>query len=220
VAPTREAAVVVDSWPLIRAGISQLLADQGMMVLAEGAAAAQAVGGVTGPVNLVVLGSTTEPLLDDVDRVRRLPGPEGAAAPNIVVLLDRVDATELRALLTRDVGGILNRTIGMEELGQACTTVMAGQRVLSNAAMSVLASGGLDLTEPDADTGAQAGVLTPKEREVLAQLAQHRSNAEIATALHVSAATVKTHLSNIYGKLGVKGRRQAVVAAAERGLLA
>lgn len=216
VAPVQDTAVVIDSWPLIRAGIRQLLTDRGMAVIADDPSVAAATNGFARPLHLAVLGTTAEPLLDGVDRIRRLAGPAGSDGPSIVVLLDRVDAAELRLLLNRGVGGVLQRTIGMEELGQACSTVLAGQRVLSAPAMSVLASGGLDLA---ADAAGEKSPLTPKEREVLAQLAQHRSNAEIAAQLHLSAATVKTHLSNIYGKLDVRGRREAVVAAAERGLL-
>ncbi len=98
---------------------------------------------------------------------------------------------------------------------------MDGRRVLSGGALSVLASAGLEVSITSADEIVLDDVhrLTPKETEVLSHLARHRSNAEIAAQMHLSAATVKTHLSNIYAKLDVPGRRQAVVAAVERGLL-
>ena len=95
---------------------------------------------------------------------------------------------------------------------------MAGQRVLSGGPLSVLASAGLELSQPAIETSVPSG-LTRKELQVLSELAQHYSNREIAEHLHVSSATIKTHLSSIYGKLGVGGRREAVVAGVERGLL-
>jgi ATP/maltotriose-dependent transcriptional regulator MalT len=61
--------------------------------------------------------------------------------------------------------------------------------------------------------------LTAKELEVLARLAEGKSNQQIAEALFVTAATVKTHLSNIYGKLGVANRREALARALALGLL-
>ncbi|HUG84929.1 MAG TPA: LuxR C-terminal-related transcriptional regulator, partial [Euzebya sp.] len=104
----------------------------------------------------------------------------------------------------------------------ACGQVMAGQRVLAGGPLSVLASAGLEVSVGPAteawDTDV-AALLTPKESEVLGHLANHCSNAEIADAMHLSAATVKTHLSNIYAKLGVGGRREAVVEAVQQGLL-
>ena len=84
----------------------------------------------------------------------------------------------------------------------------------------MLATAGLELQEPEPEEEERDnGLLTRKELEVLAELGRHLSNREIAETMHVSAATVKTHLSNIYGKLGVTSRREAVVAAVERGLL-
>src|SRR5690606_15563347 len=114
----------------------------------------------------------------------------------------------------------VQRSIGMDDLGAACERVMAGHRVLSGGPLSVLASAGLQVAE-DAPTAKDDdnGGLTRKELEVLSHLAQHQSNAEIAARLHVSAATVKTHLSNIYAKMGVRDRREAVVAGVQRGLL-
>jgi ATP/maltotriose-dependent transcriptional regulator MalT len=71
-----------------------------------------------------------------------------------------------------------------------------------------------------ADGGADAdGVLTRKELEVLARLADGRSNKQIADALFVTQATVKTHLAHIYTKLNVSGRQAAVARAVELGLL-
>ncbi|CAN5337667.1 response regulator transcription factor [soil metagenome] len=212
-------AIVVDSWPLMRAGISRMLLDASLQVAAEEASATDALAAVPGRLDLAVLGVTREPLLDSVVRIRKRRGGDPASAPRVVVMLERVEPDELRRLLAAGVEGVMQRTVSLDELGRACQRVLSGERVLSGVALSVLASSGLKAaptaTEPeDADTS-----LTPKEREVLSHLAQQRSNAEIARAMHVSAATVKTHLSKIYAKLDVAGRSEAVVAGAQRGLL-
>ena len=118
------------------------------------------------------------------------------------------------------VEGVLDRSVDLEDLRAGCERVLAGQRVLAGNPLAVLASAGLELTEAEPEPTDDGGsLLTRKEMEVLAELGRHSSNREIAAAMHVSSATVKTHLSNIYAKLGVSGRREAVLAAVERGLL-
>ncbi|WP_370327181.1 LuxR C-terminal-related transcriptional regulator [Euzebya sp.] len=211
-------AIVVDPWPLMRAGVRQLLEASAMRVAADDAAAAVACRSVGDRLDLAIIGATTEPLPEVVDQVRRLPGPEAGQTPRVLIMLERVEADLLRRLLAMGVEGIVQRSIGLDDLRAAAERILAGQRVLSGGPLSVLASAGLEVAEPAVERTDDGG-LTAKELEVLSQLAQHQSNREIAERLHVSAATVKTHLSNIYSKMGVADRRQAVVAAVERGLL-
>ncbi|MEE8599561.1 response regulator transcription factor [Euzebya tangerina] len=211
-------AVVADSWPLLRAGVRQTLQGMSLRVAADEATFESAKAAVGDRLDLVVVGNTLEDPRDIVAQVRRLPGA-GDSPPKIIFLLDAVDAGGLRHLLTDGVEGLVQRSIELPDLKAACERVLAGHRVVSGGPLSVLASAGLELREPGLDSDDRAG-LTRKEREVLSQLAQHVSNKEIAERLHVSAATVKTHLSNIYGKLGVTSRREAVVVGVERGLLA
>jgi DNA-binding NarL/FixJ family response regulator len=107
----------------------------------------------------------------------------------------------------------------MADLAAACERLRAGHRVLSGGPLSVLASAGLRIAEEVDVDGDAGGGLTRKELEVLSHLAQHQSNRAIAERMHLSEATVKSHLSNIYAKLEVSGRREAVVASVQRGLL-
>jgi DNA-binding NarL/FixJ family response regulator len=218
-------AVVADAWPLVRAGVRQLLEDRGLRVAADAATAEEAARGVGDRLDLAVVGPTLEAPLHAVQRLHRLSAADGGR-PRVLLLVERVEAAELRGLLDAGVEGVVGRTIGTADLGAALDRVLAGHRVLAGGPLSVLARAlaGLDVAGPDpaapsAAAGAAAGGLTRKELEVLAHLSRHRSNAEIAAALHVSAATVKTHLQKIYGKLGVADRQGAVVAGVERGLL-
>jgi DNA-binding NarL/FixJ family response regulator len=218
-------AIVVDSWPLVRAGIRQLLVDADIHVTAEDVSVAAALPGIDDGLDLAVIGAGSDPLIDSVRQVKTLQGGQrvDGDGPRILVMVDRIGADELRELLAAGVEGVVQRSAGLDELGQACSKVLEGQRVLSGAALSVLAGSGLDLTEdtvsPSTADAARASNLTPKETEVLSHLARHRSNAEIAAAMHLAPATVKSHLSNLYAKLEVRGRREAVVAAVERGIV-
>ncbi len=213
-------AVVVDGWPLLRQGVRTLLSDAAMRVAADEASIGAALAAVGDRLDLAVIGATKDPLPDVIGRVRRMPGPPEGGAPKVLVLLERVDIAELRALLADGVEGVLDRSVDLEDLRAGCERVLAGQRVLAGNPLAVLASAGLELTEAEPEPTDDGGsLLTRKEMEVLAELGRHSSNREIAAAMHVSSATVKTHLSNIYAKLGVSGRREAVLAAVERGLL-
>ena len=179
--------------------------------------AAQAIGD---RLDLAVIGASKEPLEEAIKRLRALPGPDPDMPPRVLVLLERVDVVQLRGILSMGVEGVIDRSVGLDDLRAACERLLAGQRVLAGSPLSVLATAGLELQEPEPEEEERDnGLLTRKELEVLAELGRHLSNREIAETMHVSAATVKTHLSNIYGKLGVTSRREAVVAAVERGLL-
>src|SRR5690606_36367119 len=97
-----------------------------------------------------------------------------------------------------------------EELFTAVRAAAEGRTVLSPAVASRLVS---------AVRAPALGSLSAREREVLALVAKGTSNREIARELFISEATVKTHLTHLYAKLGVKDRAAAVAAAYERGIL-
>ena len=211
------AAIVVDEWPLVRAGVVQVLDELGLRTAVAGASAGDALRDAEGKeAVLAVLGLHHD--LPRVEAARALKGRE--VAPQVVVLLDRTDAGELKALLAAGVDGLLLRSVAQEELRAAAERVIAGHRVLAGPVLSLLATAGLDLAAPPAVVPQRgAAHLTGKELEVLQGLARGDSTRTIAEALHVSAATVKTHLSHLYAKLGVDSRQRAIVVAVERGLL-
>ncbi|MCF8607625.1 response regulator transcription factor, partial [Gordonia sp. HY442] len=103
-----------------------------------------------------------------------------------------------------------------DELVRAVRVVAAGDALLAPSVTKRLIA---DVTSRTVKTASPAvNVLTPREREVLETVADGKSNAEIAAALFVSEQTVKTHVSNVLAKLGLRDRAQAVVFAYENGL--
>jgi DNA-binding NarL/FixJ family response regulator len=203
--------VVVDGWELMRLGLRAALGPLGVWVIAEASVARDGLRVVrsTGA-GLLVLGETTDLLPRvAVARAKALRDP-----PTVLALAGLPDPEELAALLGAGVDGLLLRSTGVDELAETLQRLRAGERSVAPALLPLLV-GVIDLApvEPGAP------LLTDKEREVLARLAEGYSNRAIAEALSVSPATVKTHLAHIYEKLGAGNRRDALVRAIARGIL-
>jgi DNA-binding NarL/FixJ family response regulator len=123
-------------------------------------------------------------------------------------------------LVALGVDGIALRNGSTEELATVVDRVVKGEKVVVPALLPALA-GRLRLrTHADGDGEAGGVPLTFREREVLAFLAEGRTNREIAGALSVSVATVKSHLVHIYDKLGAANRNEAIGRAVAAGILA
>jgi DNA-binding NarL/FixJ family response regulator len=162
----------------------------------------------------VILMDIRMPELDGIEAIRRLPGQR------VLVLttfgLDEYIVEALRA----GASGFITKDVPADELVRAVRVVAAGDALLTPAVTRQL----LDrvarrLPAPVAIGPSQLSELTDREREVLELLARGMSNAEIAEALIVGEATVKTHVSNVLMKLGLRDRVQAVVLAYEIGLV-
>lgn len=157
----------------------------------------------------------------------RMPGVDGLTAtkeilqqpnpPNVVILttfgLDDYVATAIVA----GAAGFLLKDASAEELITAIRTVAAGEAVLAPSLVRSVFERARVVPVPGAVPGIDD--LTDREREVLEQLAAGRSNAEIGEQLFLSEATVKTHISHILAKLGVRDRVQAVIAAFNAGIV-
>ena len=212
-------AVILDDTPLFAEGVCSVVRPMGLRVEPVGPAFEDIAAHVGDRLDLVIVGQSEVDVATLAERLRALPGRPGDLPPFILVMLTQLDPAQLRKLLSRGIPGIIERSATAEDMRTAVARLMSGERVLSGRPLAVLASTGLNPTPDELGVQEMTNPLTPKEMEVLAKLATHGTNWEIAGSLHVSEATVKTHLASIYHKLEVPGRREAVLVAVERGLL-
>ncbi|MFC0115820.1 response regulator [Kibdelosporangium aridum] len=209
--------LVVDDQDLFRGGFTMILnAQEDMEVVGEAADGAEAI----------VLASELKPdiVLMDI----RMPSVDGVAATATicaktdarVIVLTMFDVDEyVYAALAAGASGFLLKDIRRDELVNAIRVVAAGDALLAPSVTRRLIA---DLAQRGHAVPAlskRLEELTDRERDTLHQLARGLSNVEIATALHVSEHTVKTHVSNLLSKLGLRDRAQAVVFAYESGLV-
>jgi DNA-binding NarL/FixJ family response regulator len=207
--------LIADDQPLMRAGFRAVLEATGEMeVVAEAADGNEAIAAVRANRPDVVLMDIRMPNLDGIEAIRRLPHQR------ILVLttfgLDEYIVEALRA----GASGFITKDVPAEELVRAVRIVAAGDALLTpGVTRQLLDRVARRLPAPVAGGPQQLSELTDREREVLELLARGMSNAEIADALVVGEATVKTHVSNVLMKLGLRDRVQAVVLAYEIGLV-
>ncbi|MGW4909057.1 response regulator [Streptomyces sp. NPDC004270] len=209
--------VVVDDQALVRTGFRLILTADGIEVVAEATDGHQAVDAVRRTRPDVVLMDIRMPELDGLEATRRIlatPDP-----PRVLMLttfdLDRY----VYAALSAGASGFLLKDVTPEHLTAAVRTVRAGDALLAPAITRRLVE---RFARAGGDSGTRhrdLGHLTPRELDVLRLLAQGLSNAELAARLHLSEATVKTHVSRLLGKLSLRDRAQAVVVAYETGLV-
>jgi DNA-binding NarL/FixJ family response regulator len=212
---SRLRVVIADDQPMMRAGFKAVLEATGSIeVVAEAGTGEEAVLAARRENPDVVLMDIRMPGLDGIEATRRLPGQR------VLILttfgLDEYIIEALRA----GASGFLLKDAPTQEVVDAVRAVAAGDAVLAPAVTrQLLDQVGRRL--PAAMSRAPEGLeeLTDREQQVLRMLAVGLSNAEIAEALVLSEATVKTHVSNLLGKLGLRDRVQAVIYAYESGLI-
>ncbi|MFF3942734.1 response regulator [Streptomyces phaeofaciens] len=171
----------------------------------------------------VVVMDIRMPLLDGIQATRQLAGPDAGAPPKVLVVTTfNVDAYVYDALRA-GASGFLLKDAPPAELVNGIRTVARGEALLAPAVTRHLIGHFAEHLRP-ADTSRPAAreelvrALTPRELDVLRQIAEGLSNAEIAAALFITPETVKTYVSRILAKLGLRDRVQAVVLAYRVGL--
>ncbi|MEZ5209711.1 response regulator transcription factor [Gordonia sp. PP30] len=207
--------VIVDDQAMVRAGFAALLnAAPDISVLGD---AADGIDGVDLVRRLrpdVVLMDVRMPRKDGLWAARRIIE---AGLPTRVLMLTTFDIDDyVYTALSIGASGFLLKDAPADELVRAVRVVAAGDALLAPSVTRRLIT---EVTSRRTRTPtAAADVLTPREREVLIVVADGKSNAEIAAELFVSEETVKTHVSRVLAKLGLRDRAQAVVFAYENGL--
>ncbi|HVW32753.1 MAG TPA: response regulator transcription factor [Acidimicrobiia bacterium] len=205
-------AVIIDEWALYRSGVASVLSGLGIEVAGEAAGASDGMMRLwSARPDLLVAGSPAHSRLPELISEAKKAYPD----LRVLALLPVSEAGEARPLLSSGADAVLTRMASPDELESAVRKVAAGERVVAAAALTVLV--GTATTAGDGPGGSHP--LTVKEREVLDLLAKGLSNRDIASALVVSTATVKSHLAHIYEKLGAKNRQDALGRAIEQGLL-
>ncbi|MFM9366659.1 response regulator [Streptomyces sp. Da 82-17] len=204
--------LIVDDHPVVRDGLRGMFATApGFDVLGEAADGVEAVRLVGELDPDVVLMDLRMPGGGGVAAIAEL-SRTGARAKVLVLTTYDTDSDTLPAIEAGATGYLL-KDAPRDELFTAVRAAAEGRTVLSPAVASRLVS----RVRTPAGPGGEP--LSAREREVLALVAKGTPNREIAAELFISEATVKTHLTHIYGKLGVKDRAAAVATAYDRGIL-
>lgn len=206
--------LLVDDQPLVRTGLRALLEPEpDLEVVGEASNGEEALARVSELAPDVVLMDVRMPVLDGVEATRRLAG---SSARVLVLTTFDLDEHVYDALRAGAVGFLL-KDADRADLVRAVRAVAAGQPALAPSVAQRLVEA--VVRRPGRSTGAGLPELTSREQEVLRHVARGASNEEVAAALHVGEATVRTHVSAVLQKLGVRNRVQAVIAAYESGLV-
>jgi DNA-binding NarL/FixJ family response regulator len=208
--------VVADDHEVVRAGYAGLLATQpDFTVVGTARDGAEAVRVCREQAPDVVLMDVRMPVMDGIEATGRLQGP---GAPRVLVLTTFDLDEHVYDALAAGASGFLLKDVTAERLFDAVRVVAAGEALLAPAITRRLIAEFARL-RPRAPAPGTLAALTPRETDVLKLLAEGLSNPEIAERLHVGEETVKTHVSRILSKLGLRDRTQAVVMAYETGLV-
>ena len=213
--------VIADDQALVRGGFRLILKAAGIEVAAEAADGAEAVAATLKYQPDVVLMDIRMPEMDGIEATRRILAA-GASSPAVagvrIIMLTTFDLDQyVYAALSAGASGFLLKDVSPEHLVAAVRLVRCGDALLAPSITRRL----VERFAPRAGVSGDAALsaLTPRELEVLGLVARGLSNAELAAALTLSEATVKTHVARILAKLQLRDRVQAVVLAYETGLV-
>ena len=211
--------IIIDDHPVVRAGMRTVLdAAPDVVVLAEGANGHDALRLAEEQQPDVLVLDVNLPGLNGLEVTRRLCTQE--ASPVILILTVHDDAQTVMGLLESGATGYILKDEALETLVSAVRAAARGESWLSPTVANEVVRRAVGSPRPGAGprtSSRDRERLTPREQEVLALLAQGLGNAAIARKLVVTKRTVQNHVSNIYGKLGVKSRTEAALLAIGRG---
>lgn len=215
--------LLVDDHAVLRAGFRMILsAQEGIEVVGEASNGAEAVAAASTLLPDVICMDVQMPDMDGIEATRLIVADASVAASIVIVTtFDRDDY--LFSALDAGASGFLLKNAGPEELITAVRTIANGDALLApEVTRRVIerygAAGSPASSHSQIEAAPLSEPLTQRESEVLQLLAQAMSNSEIAHALFIGEATVKTHVSKVLQKLGARDRVQAVVYAYRLGL--
>ena len=207
--------LVADDQSMVRAGFRRLLTgEEGIEVVAEAGNGQEAIEKAARFHPTVVLMDIRMPELDGLEATRRILAADRAAR---VLILTTFDLDEyVYEALRAGASGFVLKDDPPEQLIAAVRTVAAGDALLSPAVTRRVIKQFVRVPRPEPPRELEE--LTAREREILRAIAGGLSNAEIGGQLYISETTVKTHVTHIFQKLGLRDRVQAVVLAYQTGL--
>jgi two-component system, NarL family, response regulator LiaR len=207
--------LIADDHAVVRQGLRTFLELQdGIEVVGEAADGVEALELVERTEPDVALLDLVMPRLGGLEAIRRIR--EVAPATRVLVLTSFADDDTVLPAVRAGAAGYLLKDVQPPELVGAIRTVHAGEALLAPSVATMLVE---QIAAEEGDGVDRGEHLTPREREVLALLARGRANKAIALDLGVSERTVKTHVSNILGKLNLTDRTQAAVYAVRHGIV-
>ncbi|HSV41133.1 MAG TPA: response regulator transcription factor [Nocardioidaceae bacterium] len=212
--------VVVDDQEVVRAGFGALLTTQAdFVVVGTAKNGAEAVQLCRTASPDVVLMDVRMPVMDGIEATRRITEAVAEGGPRIL-MLTTFDLDEyVYDALSAGASGFLLKDVTAERLFDAVRVVAGGEALLDPAVTKRLIGEFARLRPKPAAAASLAAQLTAREVEVLTLVAEGLSNTEIAERLVVGDQTVKTHVSRVLAKLGLRDRTQAVITAYESGLV-
>jgi DNA-binding NarL/FixJ family response regulator len=207
--------LVADDQSMVRAGFRRLLSsEEGIEVVAEAGNGQEAIEKAARFHPTVILMDIRMPELDGLEATRRILAADPAAR---VLILTTFDLDEyVYEALTAGASGFVLKDDPAEQLIAAVRTVAGGDALLSPAVTKRVIKQFVRVPRPEPPRELEE--LTAREREILRLIAAGLSNAEIGEQLYISETTVKTHVTHIFQKLGLRDRVQAVVLAYQTGL--
>ncbi|MEV5880000.1 response regulator transcription factor [Streptomyces sp. NPDC052101] len=209
--------MVVDDEALVRSGFELILSGADDIEVVATTAGAEAVDTVRRAGPDVVLLDIRMPDVDGLTVLRQL---RALPAPPVVAMLTTFDADEyILTALRSGAAGFLLKDTEPDQLAQLVRTLAAGGVVMSPKASRAVWQSHPGAAVAEDEEAACVGRLSEREREVLVLIAEGLSNAEIGTRIHLSAGTVKDHVTAILTKLRVGSRVQAALLAQRAGLL-
>lgn len=217
-APVR--VLVADDQKVVRDGLALMLGlVEGIEVVGTAVDGADAVRQAAAAHPDVVLMDLDMPAMDGVEATRRLNGVPGGS--RVVVLTTYADDDWVFRALRAGARGYLTKDASAEDIRAAITVVAAGQALLDPAVqrrlLDALAAGAPAAVAASGPAPSDGVALTHREVDVLRQVAGGARNAEVAHRLHVSEATVKTHVSHLLAKTGCRDRAALVAYAYRSG---